>query len=122
MISKFTPHQTAGCSCCSYLGVRLVVVLLGADPAAHQVVPDGVGQGEVIVPGSGDVSVLHQGEVKVSVEAPFDLRHISEPGDAPHADLLPLLLVGERRRHVSTQTAGRRRAESGLTDEDDPAE
>ena len=32
------------------LGVILVVVLLGADPARHQVVLHRVGQGEVVVP------------------------------------------------------------------------
>ena len=32
------------------LGVLLVVVLLGADPARHQVVLHRVGQGEVVVP------------------------------------------------------------------------
>lgn len=94
-------------SCRSYLRVLLVVVLLGADPAAHQVVPDGVGQGEVVVPGRRDVAVLHQSEVQVSVKAPLDLRHVRQPRNAPHADLLPPLLVAERRRHVSLQHPGR---------------
>lgn len=67
-----------------------------------------MGKGEVVVPRSGYVPVLHQGKVKVSVETPLDLGHISEPGDAPHAYLFPLLQVGERRRHVSTPGAGRR--------------
>lgn len=96
----------------SYLRVLLVVVLLGADPAAHQVVPDGVGQGEVVVPGSRHVPVLHQREVKVSVKTSLDLADVSEPGDAPDADLLPLLLVGERRRHVCTHRSGSGRSET----------
>ncbi len=119
----FSQKQAAAAGfCCSYLGVLLVVVLLGADPAAHQVVPDGVGQGEVVVPGRRNVPVLHQGEVKVSVKTPLDLHNVPEPGDAPDTDLLPLLLVGQRRRHVSTKTPGTRRPESGRVDEDEPAE
>lgn len=107
-------------SCGSYLRVLLVVVLLGSDPATHQVVPDSVGQGEVVVPGRRYVPVLHQGEVEVSVKAPFDLRDVPEPRDAPHTDLLPLLLVGQRRRHVSTKRSGRRSSKTGLMDEDGP--
>lgn len=59
-----------------------------------------MGQGEVVVPGSGDVPVLHQGEVQVSVEALLQLRHILHSHDAPDADLLPLLLVCERGGHA----------------------
>lgn len=83
-----------------YLGVLLVVVLLGADPAAHQVVPHSVSQGEVVVPGRGDIPVLDQGEVQVTVKVPLDPRNVFEPRDATHANLFPLLLVAERRRHV----------------------
>lgn len=81
-----------------------------------------MGQGEVVVPGRRDVPVLHQSEVKVSVKTPLDLHDVPEPGDAPDTDLLPLLLVGQRRRHVSTKTPGRRSTEGGLVEEDDPAE
>lgn len=89
-------------SCCFlfYLGVLLVVVLLGADPAAHQVVPDSVSQGEVVVPGRGDIPVLDQGEVEVTVKVPLDSGNVFEPRDAAHANLFPLLLVTKRRRHV----------------------
>lgn len=86
---------------CRYLGVLLVVVLLGADPAAHQVVPDGVGQGEEVVPGRGDVPVLDQGEVEVTVKVALDSGDVFEPRDGAHANLFPLFVVAERRRHVS---------------------
>lgn len=76
-----------------YLGVLLVVVLLGADPAAHKVVPDSVSQGEVVVPGRGDIPVLDQGEVEVSVKVPLDSGNVFEPRDAAHANLFPLLVV-----------------------------
>lgn len=77
-----------------YLWVGFIVKLLRPDPPAHQVVPHGVSQGEVIVPGRGDVPVLHQGEVQVTVEALLQLRHVLHLHDAPDADLLALLLVG----------------------------
>ena len=115
------PGCDAG-SCGSYLRVSLVVVLLGPDPAAHQVVPHGVGQGEVVVPGRRYVAVLHQREMEVTVETPLDLRYVPESGDAADTDLFPLLLVGQRRRHGSTKTTRRRSAESGLGDGDGPAE
>lgn len=59
-----------------------------------------MGQGEVVVPRRGDISVLDQGEVEVTVEVPLDSRNVFEPRDAAHANLFTLLLVAERRRHV----------------------
>lgn len=82
-----------------YLRVGFIVKLLRSDPPPHQVIPHGVSQGEVIVPGRGDVPVLHQGEVQVAVEALLQLRHVLHLHDAPDADLLALLLVGQRFRH-----------------------
>lgn len=104
-----------------YLGVLLVVVLLGADPAAHQVVPDSVSQGEVVVPGRGDIPVLDQGEVEVTVKVPLDSGNVFEPRNAAHANLFPLLLVAERRRrHVFGILARTTSTERGLSSEDEP--
>lgn len=83
-----------------YLRVGFIVKLLRSDPPPHQVIPHGVSQGEVVVPGRGDVPVLHQGEVQVTVEALLQLRHVLHLHDAPDADLLALLLVGQRFRHA----------------------
>lgn len=83
----------------SHLGVFLVVVLLGSDPAAHQVIPHRVREGEVVIPRRGHVPVLHQGEVQVPVKALLDLGHVSETRDAAHADLFALLVVAQRLRH-----------------------
>lgn len=83
----------------AHLGVPLVVVLLGADPAAHQVVAHRVGQREVIIAGGGDVAVLDEGEVEVAIEALAHLGHVAQPRDAPHADLLPTLAIAQRCRH-----------------------
>ena len=87
-------HQPA-----SYFGVLLVVVLLRADPAAHQVVPHRVSQGEVVVPLGGHIPVLHQREVEVSVEIRLEVRDVLHAGQSPHGDLLPLVLVRQRLRH-----------------------
>lgn len=89
-----------------YLRVGFIVKLLRSDPPAHQVIPHGVCQGKVIVPGRGDVPVLYQGEVQVAVEALLQLRHVLHLHDAPDADLLALLLVGQRRRHGAPGSAG----------------
>lgn len=89
-----------------YLRVGFIVKLLRSDPPPHQVIPDGVRQGEVIVPGCGDVPVLDQGEVQVAVEALLQLRHVLHLHDAPDADLLALLLVGDRCRHGWAGAAG----------------
>lgn len=92
-VSEF--QSRTGC----YLRVGLIVKLLGSDPPPHQVIPHGVGQGEVIVSGRGDVPVLDQGEVQVTVEALLQLRHVLHLHDAPDTNLLALLLVGQRFRH-----------------------
>lgn len=63
-------------------------------------------QREVIVSGRGDVPVLDQREVQVSVEALLQLRHVLHPHDAPDADLLPLLLVAQRGRHAAAAARG----------------
>lgn len=96
------PHPSVGL----YLRVGLIVKLLRPDPPPHQVIPHGVGQGEVVVPGRGDVPVLDQGEVQVAVEALLQLRHVLHLHDAPDADLLALLLVAQRFRHGGLGWAG----------------
>ena len=57
----------------------LVVMLLGSDPARHQVVLHRVGQGEVVVPLSGDMSVLDDGVVcsyiYFNINVPYRLQY-----------------------------------------------
>lgn len=64
----------------TYFRVFLVVVLLGPDPPAHQVVSHRVRQGEVVIPLRGHVSVLHQCEVEVPVEVSLQVRHVLHTG------------------------------------------
>lgn len=90
-------HRTEASS--PYLRVCLIVKLLRPDPSAHQVIPDCVSQGKVVIPGCCNVPVLDQGEVQVAVETLLQLGHILHTHDAPDADLLALLLVGERSGH-----------------------
>lgn len=82
-----------------YLGALLVVVLLRADPAPHQVVAHRVSQREKIVAGGGHIAVLDQREVQVPVEALLQLRHVFHAHDAADADLPPLLLVSQGLGH-----------------------
>lgn len=92
-----------------YLGILLVVVLLGADPSRHQIIPDAVRQGEEVVAGSGDVAVLRQSVVQVPVEGLLKVRDILDVDDTAHRDLLPLLVIGIHRRHDDfTSTSGNR--------------
>lgn len=83
----------------AHLGILLVVVLLRPDPAAHQVVPHRVGQGEVVVPLGGHVAVLDQREVQVPVEVGLQVGHVLHASQTPHRDLLPLVLVAQRPGH-----------------------
>jgi len=58
-----------------------------------------VGQGEVVIPGSRDVSVLDDGVMQVPVEVLLDISNIFNLSDASDRYLFPLLLIRERSRH-----------------------
>ena len=75
--------------CIKYLGILLVVILLGANPSSDQMIANGVGQGKEVVSRGGYVSVLHQGVVKVPIERGFDVGDILYLRNTAHADLLP---------------------------------
>lgn len=87
------PGRAPGLRQPPHLGVALVVVLLRADPAAHQVVAHGMRQGEEVVAGRGHVAVLDQRKVQVPVEALPHLGHVAQSRDPAHTDLLPFLTV-----------------------------
>ena len=83
------------------LGVLVVVVLLCADPARDQMVANRVREREVVVARCRYVTVLHEREVKVTVERLLHCRYVLDQSDAAHTDLLALLFVvlGYRVRH-----------------------
>lgn len=83
----------------AYLGVLLVVILLRSDPSGDEVVADAVGEGEVVVPGGGDVAVLDEGVVEVPVEGRLGRLDVLDAGDAADTDLLPLLEIRLEGRH-----------------------
>lgn len=87
------------------LWVGVVVVLLRAYPSGSQVVPDHVGQCEIIVPGRGHVPVLDQREVQVPVERLFHRYRVLQPGDGRHADL-PAELFDVGQRHGCCRSDG----------------
>lgn len=90
----------------THLRVPLVVVLLRADPAAHQVVAHRVGQRKVVVALGGNVAVLGQREVQMPVEVALELGHILQAREAAHRDLLSALVVTQRLGHGVVSTAG----------------
>ena len=55
--------------CKAYLGVGLVVALLGPDPPGRHVVADGLRQRREVVPRRRHIAVLPQRVVEVPVEA-----------------------------------------------------
>lgn len=83
-----------------YLWVCFIVKLLCSDPPPNQVISHNVSQGKVIIPGSCNVSVFHQSEMQVSIEALLQLCDILHSHNPPDADLLALLVVGERCCHA----------------------
>ncbi len=99
-VGKQVFGQTFASSCDLYLWVCFIVKLLCSDPSPHQVISYSVSQGKVIIPGCRNVSVFHQSEVQVTIEALLQLRHILHSHDPPDADLLALLLVSERFGHA----------------------
>lgn len=74
--------------CCvvarTHFGILLIVVLLGSDPPADQMIPHRVGQGKVVIPSGRHISVLDQREVEVSVEVLLQLCDVLYAGEASH--------------------------------------
>lgn len=64
----------------SYFRVLLIVMLLCPDPAAHQVVPDRVGQCEVVIPFGGHIAIFHQGKVEMTVKICFQVCDVFKSG------------------------------------------
>ena len=75
------------------LRVLLVVVLLGADPSADEVISHGVCQRQVVVAVGGDIAVLDDRVVDVPTERLLHVRHVLDERDATHGDLLAPVLV-----------------------------
>lgn len=93
-----SPFPCPGCPN-QHLGVLLIVVLLCADPAAHEVVAYSVGQRKVVVSRGGHIAVLYECEMQVPVEVLLQVSHILHAGQASNTDLLSLLLVCQRPGH-----------------------
>ena len=77
----------------TYFGVFLVIVLLGSDPPANQVIAHGVRQGKIIVTLCGNISVFDKREVKVPVKVGFEVCDVLNSGKATHRNLLLLLVI-----------------------------
>lgn len=73
-------------------------MLLRANPPCDQMILDGVGQCEVIIPGGGHVAVLDQRVMQMPVERLLHIRNVFHRGDRPHGNLLAAIVIGNRFR------------------------
>lgn len=90
----------------TYFGIFLIVVLLGSDPPAHQVVPHSVGKSKVVIPFGCYISVLDQRKVEMSVEVLLQFCNVFDTGEAPHWNLFLSIMVRQRFRHGGTSCSG----------------
>lgn len=74
-----------------YLGIFFIIILLCADPPWDEMIPDGVRQGEVVIPRRRNIPVLHQGVMDMTVKGFLHFSHIFHSNDTPYRDLLALL-------------------------------
>lgn len=89
----------------THFGILLIVVLLGSDPSANQVIPHGVGESKVVIPSGRHISVLDQREVEVSVEILFQLGDVFHAGKASHRDLFLFVVVRQGFRHSGSRSS-----------------
>lgn len=90
----------------TYFGVFLIVVLLGSDPPAHQVVPHSVGKSKVVIPLVCYISILDQGKVEMSVEVLLQICNVFNAGEASHGNLFLSIMVRQRFWHGGTSCSG----------------
>lgn len=82
-----------------YLRVDFVVVLLGPHPPPHQIVLDHMSGSQVVVSSLGDIAVLDDGEMKVTVEGLLGVRDILDLGYPTNGNLTAPLQVRLRQCH-----------------------
>jgi hypothetical protein len=78
-------------------------MLLGTDPSRHQVILYAMSQSEIVVARSGDITILDEGEVEMTVETFLDFSDIFNLRDSADGDLLALINVRHRATHFDTQ-------------------
>lgn len=77
----------------TYFWVFLVIVLLGSDPSANQMITHGVGESKIIVPLCSNISVFDQCEVKVAIEVGFEVCDVLNSSEATNRNLLLPLVI-----------------------------
>lgn len=82
-----------------YLGVLLVIVLLGADPSRHHMIADGVRDREIVIARRRHIAILDERVVQMPVEAVLHFAHVLHLNDAANTDLLAFVAVGLWLRH-----------------------
>lgn len=91
---------------CTYFGIFLIVVLLGSDPPANQVLPHRVGKSKVVIPSGRHIPVLDQRKVEMSVEILLQRWDVFNAGEASHWNLFPSIMVRQGFRHGGTRWSG----------------
>ncbi len=86
----------------TYFGIFLIVVLLGSDPPANQVVPHSVGKSKVVIPSGCHISVLDQRKVEMSVEILLQFCDVFNAGKASHWNLFLSIMIRQGFRHGGT--------------------
>lgn len=90
----------------TYFGIFLIVVLLGSDPPAHQVVPHSVGKSKVVIPFGSHIPVLDQREVKMPVKIRLQVCDVLHAGQTSHRNLFLSIMVRQRLRHSGAGCCG----------------
>lgn len=75
-------------------------MLLRPDPSSHQMIADGVRQGEVVVALRCNITVLNQSEVQMAIKIGLEICDVFNAGKTSHGNLLPLLLVRQWLGHL----------------------
>lgn len=76
-----------------------MVVLLGSNPARHQVVPHGIREGEIVIPRGRHIPILDQREMEMPIEVFLHRGDVFHIRNASHTDLLALVDIWLQYRH-----------------------
>jgi hypothetical protein len=74
-------------------------MLLGTDPSRDQVILHAMGQGEVVVARSGDITILDESEMEMAIEAFLNFAYILDLCDSTNGNLFALVAIANWTTH-----------------------
>ncbi|KAF1753494.1 hypothetical protein GCK72_020051 [Caenorhabditis remanei] len=92
-VGEGTSHVELQREVVNSLWILVIIVLLGTNPTGYQVITNSVGKSKVVVTIGGDVTILDDREVKMSVERLLDVRHILHLSDTANGNLLTTVVI-----------------------------